>query len=181
MKIKHIVGTFAASAALLMFSSANAAWTSCSADVAGKVVANSGCEFHSTFNQDFLNTTPITVNQDGGAFGNTDWEYISRTDLDTNDNGQAGTWSTMGALFAAYQEVMIIFKDGADTTLHGYLVAVNSEGTWNTPFLVGSTFKDVSHFTYYGRGMAADVSEPAILGLLGLGLFGLAFARRRKA
>jgi hypothetical protein len=166
MNTKNIVGILAATAGLLMFGTANAAWIACSSEVAGSVSNTSDCTVSTTLDQDNTNP-PLVVNSDGGAFGG-GWNFIQKFELE----GVSGNWTAPASM---YSEIMIVFKNGSTTFLTGFLTT-NSTGTWDTNLFSG---KSVSHYTFYGRN-GVEVSEPAILGLLGLGLFGLAFARRRK-
>jgi hypothetical protein len=91
---------------------------------------------------------------------------------------------------------MLIFKSGSGTNLVGYLVGDGvTAGTWSSPFrnppftaLTAGQIRDVSHISLYFRqaigetpGNGQKVSEPATLGLLGLGLLGLMALRRRPA
>lgn len=172
---KRLTSTFIASAGLLMFSSANAAWVECSDFAnANGIQPNGGCEVSESFDQDFTNTDPITVNDDGGAFGYEDWNFVSKDD---GASGLSGTYSVPENM---YTQVMAIFKDGNDTFLTGYLL-LDSSGDWTSPFQVGDTIRDNSHISFYGRMGDFDVAEPATLGILGLGLLGFGLARRRRS
>jgi hypothetical protein len=166
LKTKHIVGMLAATASMLMLGTANAAWVDCTAAVKASVTGTSDCTVSTTLDQDNVNP-PLVVQ---GAFGKTDWNFIQKIEL---GNGfSTGNWTLPASI---YNEIMIVFKNGSGTYLTAFLTSENS-GSWTTALFGG---KDVSHYTFYGRD-GVEVSEPAILGLLGLGLFGLAFARRRK-
>ena len=120
-----------------------------------------------------------------GFFNITTWVVaVAKQDL-PSDAGQTGTWAITDANFSLYT-YMITFKDGQGTNLTSFrLNGEYSSGGWRTPFVdppftgVSSDGKDVSHFTIF-RSPSASVPEPATLGMLGLGLFGMAAIRRRK-
>lgn len=148
------------------------------------VTNTSSCE-KSSANQDFLNTNPMTVNQEA-FFGFTDWTYISRAEM-SSSQGLSGTWAADASIWDSYTDLLLIFKDGKDTTLLGYLAVDGATGgTWESPFREpefdfnpDSKIKDVSHITVYARGVVSNLPESSGLVLLMLGLVGLVVARRR--
>lgn len=166
--------------------SASAGVISCHPSSLPLVTNTSSCEKATTATQDFLNTNPMTVNKEA-FFGFSDWTYVSRTDLGSGQ-GQSGSWSLDSDLWNDYSDLMLVFKSGKDTTLLGYLVVDGaSSGTWKSPFREpefdfnpNNKIKDVSHITYYARGIATSVPESSSFLLLGLGLFGLLAIRRRR-
>ena len=153
----------------------------------GGGTAASGCQYidppdnSTTADLADINTagTPET-----GFFGFNDWTVaVAKNETDV---GLSGSWSITG--YDSNATYMIVFKDGSGTNLIGFTLKANiSSGTWTSPFSdppfdgVSGT-KEVSHFTIFKRDEPpGDVSEPGTLGLLGLGLLGLAIMRRRRS
>jgi hypothetical protein len=202
----RLLGATALAATLLAGTGdrAEAAIVACSSSVAGRVTSGGAalpCQVSTSFDQDFLNSDPITVNQQGGFFGFTDWDFIGKA-----GNGQSGSYNVTGFTgFDAFGDWMLIFKSGNDTFLTGYLLdATQLTGSWSSPFGQVNrngqfSYKDVSHISFYGRGEPSviepppppppppgpdpitEVPAPASLGLFAAGLLGLGLARRRKA
>lgn len=176
---------------------ATAGLVTCNAVTLAKVDYASACQRSLLETQDFLNSTPMTVNGEA-FFGNTDWVFLKKND--PAGNGQTGTWALTNNEWDNYANIMLIFKSG-DTTLLGFLLTPTyTSGDWDSPFTASefpslcqhheahgnkpayddcSKIKDVSHISYYGRGTVLRVSEPASVLLITLGLFGLVFMRRQ--
>jgi hypothetical protein len=201
----RLLGATALAATLLAGTGerAEAAIVACSASVAGRVTSGGGapsCQVSTSFDQDFQNTDPITVNREGGFFGFTDWELIDKA-----GEGQSGTYDVTSLDgFDLFGDWMMVFKSGNGTFLTGYLLdATQLTGSWESPFEQVKngrlSYKDVSHISFYGRGEPTviepppppppppgpdpitEVPAPASLGLFAAGLLGLGLARRRKA
>jgi hypothetical protein len=172
--------------------SAFAAQVACTADMADNVQHAGDCEYSDSVNQDNTND-PLVVNQEA-FFGFTDWDFIKK-DEGTSAQGQSGTYD-FGAALSLYDDLMLIFKDGGNTTLVGYTMFSQASGTWTTPFLNPpfdvNNPADVSHISYYGRidangngggggnGNGGGMPEPGTLALAGIALLGAAVARRRQ-
>ncbi len=150
------------------------------------------------------NYANFTVNQEK-FFNYNDWLFDGKWDnlaitggTDTSilfnftGNNQSGTYSYVGS--GAFTHIMFVLKDGNGTNLVGYLLDMNKlSGNYQSPFVEppftlfpGKGPKDISHISVYFRGSSTsstsgggEVPEPGMLGLLGLGLLGLALARRR--
>lgn len=153
----------------------------------GGGLAANGCQYITP--ADSSNTADLgNINSAGGTgfFGYNDWTVAVAKQNLPDGAGASGSWNIPS--YDPSHTYMIVFKDGADTNLIGFtLISGISSGTWTSPFtnppfvgLGDNQIKDVSHFTIFKReGM--DMSEPGTLGLLGLGLLGIAIMRRRRS
>jgi len=160
--------------------------SSCVPAITGAVGGSVGCEV-STLTQDYLNSDPIAVNMGSGFFNNTDWSFLNKTekvDVDDDDLNTGSQENLLGAGSSAFNEYLLVYKDGKFTTLVGYLLdSAPTSVTWSNPFIqaqfpgIPGGFKDVSHISVYGRNHQAPMTASAPA--LGLLIAGLALARRR--
>ena len=168
--------------------------------VSGSVLCQDGLG-----NNDFIDE-PMAVNAQE-FFGYDDWIWLEKYEAPdgdgpgvslinfdygwtvTPDDGWAdssGDWSFNSSVWDDFEDVMIVLKSGntiiteviteISAYFSGYLLdneGMPCSGTWDT----GD--KDISHLTLYARG-PAPVPEPSTLLLLGAGITGLAFYRRKK-
>lgn len=151
----------------------------CPANVATLVSNTSACQYSDSATQDFLNTDPMTVNAEA-FFGVSDWAFIGKSD---GVNATSGNWTLGADSWDAFDNIMMIFKSGRDTTLVGYLLNEGAtNGTWESPFSAPlfdvKNTRDVSHMSFYGRE-SIPVPEPSLLILLLLGLGSIALSRLR--
>jgi len=169
----------------------------CAVSIANDVTPVTSCQVGSVNND---NPLPGQVNADA-MFGFSDWSFAEKQKWDAawvNDdesvdiglslvgNGLAGTWS-INNIWGNISHLMLVFKGGAGNTTPddyvGYLIVNGAiAGTYNTPFVQtnnNAKAKNISHVTAYYRG-AAQVPEPVLLSLVGLGLTSAVVRRRRK-
>jgi len=147
-------------------SSTQGAADACYGLVSGNISADEGAQFYE-------NRIPDTAL--GGAFAGNDWNVLDIDfDLETHE------WS--GDL-SGYSELIIVLKQ---STLWGawYFDVSSDFGHWSTTWVYpnggGGQSGGLSHGFALGRGATTNVPEPGTLALLGLGMLGVVFARRRR-
>jgi hypothetical protein len=157
--------------------------------IQNNVSANAGCQIGSTNNDKIA---PPQVNADQ-MFGHSDWIFGEKSDGDQNidvgleifGTAMSGIWFIDDSIWDIYSDVMIVLKGGAAQKpgqYVGYLLQEGQDwGTYLSPFMNGSRRTNISHISIYLRGGANAVAEPATLALLGLGLVGIAYLRRRRS
>lgn len=211
MAKKYAIGLAFTVGVLLSTPASALTFTSCTGsgyDISTKVDGAINCTI-ANVNQD--NTTaPLVVNgtvggPNDGFFGIESWLFAGKLDettgltTDATLPASSGSFSISATLASSWDEIMLVFKDGAGTTLVGYLLDSGVlSGNWLTPFLDppfglpgNSTSHTVSHISVYytecppGRSCSIPVGEiplPAGILLLISALGGLGFlARFRKA
>jgi len=173
---------------------AQAFTTGCAASIANDVSGASSCGIGDA-NQDSVSPNrPLTVNTES-FFGFSDWQFggkIGETlGFGGTGSGQAGSWNISSVFKSTWNDVMLVFKSGQNTTLVGYLLNDNvTSGQWSSPFEKGvfdvPNTRDVSHISVYYRedakgGNSAAVPEPTTMAGIALAGAGLAAYRRRRA
>ena len=172
-------------------------------DISTKVSNTSNCAILQPINAN-QNDNLALINSTG-FFGITNWLLNGKYDS-LNSSGGTDTSSlfnfTGGSMSGTYtyvggspapQDVMLVFKDGADTNLVAYLLKSPYGGTYaspftNPPFPLGNpTVKNISHITVYYRAgedgsgdPTGEAPEPATLALVGLGLLCVSKMRRKS-
>jgi len=203
--LRAALGIGAMSAALMFSGQASAlTFTSCVSEtdpvynIADNVTGTSDCTIADA-SQDFLNTDPITVNETPGFFGITDWQFAGKEEeagyvaggedigLDiTTSDWFTGSWSINTGALSAWDNIMLVFKDGNNTTLVGYLLNAESGDILGSPFECppfdtnNCQTKQISHVTAYVSGPSTSVPEPGTALMLGLGLLGFGMRKKLK-
>lgn len=208
MILKTVTKAIILASSLFAVQAAHAALVNCPASFTANGTAKVEDDT-STFNAasacQYLNTPsnqPATIDNinDAMFFGFDDWEEngLNEINLQVDANASSGTWAIIGANFAVY-DYMIVFKDGSDTNLVGFLLdGPYTSGDWLTPFTSEAftftsngngqpapTQKEVSHYSIVqregeGEGESTEIPEPGMVALLGIGMLGYAAARRRS-
>jgi PEP-CTERM motif len=185
MRTKNLLGAVVATAAMALgFSApASAALTSVACDVTDVTLAGpinaSYC-----YGLDDGNITEFTTGVNSytnvipdGAFNNL-WSDAGWSVATSSFNTATGTWTSSAA--TGFSEMVVVLKQA---TLWGawYFGISGSSGTYTTNWTGSGPFNGtaLSHAFVLVRS-PVRVPEPATLALFGLGLAGVAFARRRK-
>lgn len=193
-------------AGLAFCGSANAAVQACSTpdyDISNRVTNSIDCTILSPLDGQVNDSvsppaSTYTVNVNN-FFGFNTWNFDGKYENGSDSSslfgftgdGQSGTYTFTGS--SIYSQLMLVFKDGNDTNLVGYLLNVASpSGSYATPFtnppfnLSGNaTSKDISHISVYfqsgdtGVPPTGNAPEPGTIAMLGLGLLSMGFISRR--
>jgi len=151
-------------------------------DVSGAVQYGIGA----TDQDSVSNNKVLTVNAEQ-YFGFGDWNFGGKLGVDSgyggSGSGKTGTYDFSSIFKSSWEDVMLVFKTGAKTSMIAYKLDENvSSGTWTSPFDIKDGLRDVSHVSvYYREGSSAAVPEPTTMAGIALAGAGLAAYRRRRA
>lgn len=181
----------AAASTLAMSSAAQAFTLGCNASIANDVTGAAACGIGAADQDSVSNNSPLTVNTES-FFGFNNWSFAGKLGEGIlagagTKSGQSGTYNLSSIFNNSWEDVMLVFKSGRNTTLVGYLLEDGvTSGSWSSPFDSSvfnvSNTRDVSHVSvYYREGSSAAVPEPTTMAGIALAGAGLTAYRRRRA
>jgi len=129
----------------------------------------------------------------------TDWSFIEKSENSNpgssygltytagagDSTSITGSWSFSSTFWDTYGEAALGFKFGTGNTPDEWFVfdvkngSTGGDWTFFSTLVNGNGTGGLSHMNLYAKEKGTSVSEPATLGLLGLGLLGLSLTRRR--
>jgi hypothetical protein len=136
----------------------------------------------------------INGNQDVFQTSHPGWSLADKSDAAgnlyegwltiTGVGGTSGTFSINSAAYSTYDNIAIGFKVGEGQLDPDWAVFAFADGALSGTWSVSGK-QSLSHANLYGFGTVssariAELPEPGSFALLGLGLAGLAFTRKRK-
>ena len=165
----------------------------CPASISGDVSGSVACGIGAADQDSVSPNRALTVNTES-FFGSSDWKFGGKLGEGSYagtgaGSGQSGTFNLSSVFSSSWQNAMLVFKSGRNTTLVGYLLGEGvTSGTWSSPFSsdvfnVPNT-RDVSHVSVYyreGSGNSSAVPEPTTMAGIALAGAGLTAYRRRRA
>ncbi|MEL0586969.1 MAG: PEP-CTERM sorting domain-containing protein [Candidatus Thiodiazotropha sp. (ex. Lucinoma kazani)] len=118
-----------------------------------------------------------------GASGGSDGYFSATADGGWGAIPNSGTWEIATAFWDVYDNAVItmhVGNGGGDPDHWAWLMSDGAlSGDWNLEQISGNG-GGLSNFKLWGTETTASVPEPTTLTLIGIGLAGLGFARRKK-